>query len=177
MKKNYISIFILFTMCAKAQVGIGKTALSSTSVSLEFGSENRGMVLPWVTSSTAVSNAENGTLVYSLADHKINVKYNSGWKDLTVDNSGNTIDPLTGIDGAIIQNNLSEINNSKVTIGNISSVAGILVLGDSDKAMVLPKVANPHLNIINPSPGMMVFDTAKKLFAVYNGTVWSFWKP
>ncbi|MCX8525315.1 hypothetical protein OF897_15460 [Chryseobacterium formosus] len=48
---------------------------------------------------------------------------------------------------------------------------------DTDKAMVLPKVARPHLTIQNPAPGMMVFDTVKRQLAVYNGTVWSFWKP
>ena len=54
---------------------------------------------------------------------------------------------------------------------------GILVLADTNKAMVLPKVASPHLNIVNPSPGMMVYDTTSKQLAVFNGTVWSFWKP
>ena len=54
---------------------------------------------------------------------------------------------------------------------------GILVLADTNKAMVLPKVASPHLNIVNPSPGMIVYDTTKKQLAVFNGTVWSFWKP
>ena len=54
---------------------------------------------------------------------------------------------------------------------------GILVLADTDKAMVLPKVASPHLNIVNPAAGMMVYDTTSKQLAVFNGTVWSFWKP
>ncbi|MFN8364299.1 MAG: hypothetical protein U0T78_03115 [Cloacibacterium normanense] len=53
---------------------------------------------------------------------------------------------------------------------------GILVLADTNKAMVLPKAASPHLNIVNPS-GMIVYDTTKKQLAVFNGTVWSFWKP
>ena len=54
---------------------------------------------------------------------------------------------------------------------------GLLVLADTDKAMVLPKVASPHLNIVNPAAGMMVYDTTSKQLAVFNGTVWSFWKP
>ncbi|WP_435524785.1 hypothetical protein [Chryseobacterium indoltheticum] len=37
---------------------------------------------------------------------------------------------------------------------------------DTDKAMILPKVASPHLNIINPAPGMMVYDTTAKQLAV-----------
>lgn len=53
---------------------------------------------------------------------------------------------------------------------------GFFVLADTNKAMVLPKVADPHLNIINPEPGTMVYDTTSKLLAVYNGSVWTFWK-
>ena len=53
----------------------------------------------------------------------------------------------------------------------------ILVLEDANKAMVLPTVPNPHVNIVNPEPGMMVYDTTAKQLAVFNGTVWSFWKP
>ncbi|WP_426480116.1 hypothetical protein [Chryseobacterium sp. R2ACT005] len=48
---------------------------------------------------------------------------------------------------------------------------------DVNKAMILPKIASPHLNIVNPAAGMMVYDTTKKQLAIYNGTVWSFWKP
>jgi hypothetical protein len=60
-------------------------------------------------------------------------------------------------------------------VGTPSSVSGILVLEDANKAMILPKVASPHLNIISPAAGMMVYDTQKKQLAVFNGTVWSFW--
>ena len=59
----------------------------------------------------------------------------------------------------------------------LDSAPGILVLTDTNKAMILPKVASPHLNIINPSAGMMAYDTVKRQLAVFNGTVWSFYKP
>jgi len=42
---------------------------------------------------------------------------------------------------------------------------------------VLPKMASPHLNIINPAPGMIVYDTTAKLMTVFNGSVWTFWRP
>jgi len=48
---------------------------------------------------------------------------------------------------------------------------------DVNKAMTLPKIASPHLSIVNPAAGMMVYDITKKQLAIYNGTVWSFWKP
>lgn len=177
MKNLFCSLAVAIPLCMTAQVTIGTSAVSSPSVSLEFGSANKGMVLPWVVSTAAVSNVANGTMVYSLEDHKMWVKYNSAWKDLSINAAGTTVNPLSGTDAAAIQNSIAENTDAKVTIGADSSVSGILVLGDQNKAMVLPKVSNPHLNIINPAPGMMVFDSAKKLFAVFNGSVWSFWKP
>lgn len=161
-----------------SQVAIGKPSVSSPSVSLDFGPENRGMVLPWVTSEGSVANVVNGTLVYDLNDKKVKVKYASGWKDLSVNTNGTTVDPSNGIDGALIQDaSVPENASAKVAIGaTLTAAPGILVLEDTNKAMVLPKVASPHLNIINPAPGMMVYDNFNKVLAVYNGTVWSFWR-
>ena len=170
-------MFTLFTTCAFAQVAIGKASVSSPSVSLEFGTGNKGILLPWVTGVSTVTGAVNGTLVYNTTDKKVYVKYASGWKDLSVDATGTTVDPITSVDGLTLQNSLNDLNTAKVSIGTPTSTPGILVLEDTNKAMVLPKVASPHLNIVNPSPGMMVYDTTKKQLAVYNGTVWSFWKP
>jgi hypothetical protein len=158
-------------------VAIGKASVSSPSVSLEFGTGNKGILLPWVTGVSTVTGAVNGTLVYNTTDKKVYVKYASGWKDLSVDATGTTVDPITNVDGLTLQNSLDDLNTAKVSIGTPTSTPGILVLEDTNKAMILPKVASPHLNIVNPSPGMMVYDTTKKQLAVYNGTVWSFWKP
>ena len=177
MKNIIISMFTLFTTCAFAQVAIGKASVSSPSVSLEFGTGNKGILLPWVTGVSTVTGAVNGTLVYNTTDKKVYVKYASGWKDLSVDATGTTVDPITNVDGLTLQNSLNDLNTAKVSIGTPTSTPGILVLEDTNKAMVLPKVASPHLNIVKPSPGMMVYDTTKKQLAVFNGTVWSFWKP
>ncbi|MCD0478881.1 hypothetical protein LPB90_10450 [Chryseobacterium sp. LC2016-29] len=177
-----ISAAILFLgiLLIPAQVAIGKTPTVNTSVSLEFGNENRGMILPWVTNTSAIVDAVNGTMIYDLSDHKVKTKYASGWKDLSVDATGTTVDPLTNVDGVMIQDSHTENTGAKVSIGTPTSVPeanGILVLEDQNKAMILPKVASPHLNIIDPAPGMMVYDTSAKQLAVFNGTVWSFWKP
>lgn len=150
-------------------MAIGKSSVTSPSVSLEFGTANRGIVLPWVTSTGAVTGAVNGTLVYDISDKKVKVKYSSGWKDLSVD--------TTGAVDTSLQNSRSDLASAKVSIGPPTATPGILVLEDSNKAMVLPKVASPHLNVITPSAGMMAYDTDTKLLVVFNGTVWSFWKP
>jgi len=176
MKNIFIIAVTIFSGMISAQVAIGKTTLSSPAVSLEFGTANRGIILPWVTSAASVAGAVNGTMIYDLADKKMKIKYASAWKDLSVDAAGTTVDPLTGVDGTLIQNSAVEDANAKMAIGTLSSTPGILVLEASDKAMILPKVASPHLNIINPSPGMMVYDTVNKQLAVFNGKVWTFWK-
>ena len=175
MKNIVATLSLLFATTLSAQVAIGKTSISSPAVSLEFydnADNTRGIILPWVTSTAAVTGAVNGTLVYNTADRKVYVKYASGWRDLSVDNTGTVTTTL--------QDSLTDQDTAKVLIGgdpSTDTTPGILVLADTNKAMVLPKVASPHLNIVNPSPGMMVYDTTSKQLAVFNGTVWSFWKP
>ena len=181
MKNIFLTTFILISVCVSAQVAIGKASVSSTAVSLEFGNENRGIVLPWVTNTSDVTGVVNGTIVYNTADKKVYVKYASGWKDLTVKNNTDIIPGITNQTvNTSLQDSLSDLETAKVLIGgnpNTDTTPGILVLADTDKAMVLPKVASPHLNIVNPAAGMMVYDTTSKQLAVFNGTVWSFWKP
>ena len=175
MKNIVATLSLLFTTSLSAQVAIGKATVSSPAVSLEFydnADNTRGIILPWVTSTAAVTGAVNGTIVYNTSDRKVYVKYASGWRDLSVDTTGTVTTTL--------QDALSDLDTAKVLIGGdpaTDTTPGILVLADTDKAMVLPKVASPHLNIVNPAPGMMVYDTTKKQLAVFNGTVWSFWKP
>lgn len=171
-------IFLLLISCmASAQVAIGKESVTNNSVSLEFGNANRGIVLPWVTSIASVTGVREGSLVYDLTDHKVKLKIFAGWKDMSGDTTGTTVDPLTNIDGLLIQNVATENTAAKSSIGEPTSVPGILVLEDTNKAMILPSVASPHLNIINPAPGMMVYDTTSNQLAFFNGKMWSFWKP
>lgn len=182
MKNIVIASLFLFSCGLSAQVAIGKGSVTNTSVSLEFASANRGMILPWNTAAASTAGAVNGTMIYDLTDHKVKVKYASGWKDLSVDTTGTTTDPVTQVDGVLIQNSVTTENTSAKSAvvsnpGTPTSTPGILVLEDTNKAMILPKVASPHLNIINPAPGMMAYDTTAKQLAVFNGKVWSFWKP
>lgn len=175
MKNIIIIIAAFISGSLYSQVAIGKTALSSNSVSLEFGNANRGMILPWVTSTAGVTGVVNGTMVYDITDKKVKAKYAAGWKDFSINTTGTTVDPISGVDGLSIQNAANEITTAKAAIGTLTATPGILVLEDNNKAMILPKTNLPHLNIINPAPGMMVYDTTNKHFAVYNGTYWSFW--
>lgn len=173
MKKIITTAIVFSVIVIKSQIAIGKQSVTNTSVSLEFAdTENRGMTLPYVTDKSSIT--ENGTIVYDAADHKVKyLKDTNTWFDLSVDATGAADLSIQGADK-------TEQATAKTAIGTngaADGTNGILVLTDTDKAMVLPKVASPHLNIINPASGMMVYDTTKRQLAVYNGTVWSFWKP
>ncbi|WP_300672522.1 hypothetical protein [Soonwooa sp.] len=175
MKKLFISLFSLVVTCAFAQVAIGKTSISNSSVSLEFydGADNvKAMVLPWVTKQADVAGAVDGTIIYDSDDKKVKYRRSGNWFDLSVNTDG-------AVDTSL-QNGLTERASAKTQIGGnptTDTTPGILVLADTDKAMVLPKVASPHLTIVKPEPGTIVYDTVTKQLCVYNGTVWSFWKP
>lgn len=170
MKKTFIILFSILATCAFSQVAIGKPTVTNTSVSLEFGSESRGLLLPWVTSAASVTGAVDGTIIYDITDKKVKYLKAGSWFDLSDRGAVDTT----------LQDSLTEKSTAKAAIGKdgaTDTTPGILVLTDSDKAMILPKVASPHLNIINPSAGMLVYDTLAHQLAVFNGTVWSFWKP
>lgn len=175
---------------------------TNPSISLEFydNSDNaKGMVLPWTSTVNNQPVAYNvatgagyrgmqgtiadGTIILDLSDKKVKYMRNGAWESLTgalplIANS-TTYNTFNAIDSSK-QDNRKEGDNARAAIGNngaTTTTVGILVLTDNDRAMVLPKVASPHLNIKNPAPGMIAYDTVKKQLAVYNGTVWSFWKP
>ncbi|MGH1517410.1 hypothetical protein [Chryseobacterium sp. JK1] len=167
MKKIVLIIAVVASGGFWAQVAVGKTVLESSSSSLEFGNGNRGFVLPWVTDTLGVQNPVNGTLIFDTSDKKVKVYQNNLWKDLSID--------LSGVADTSLQDALADNPNAKVSVGTPSAVPGILVLEDNNKAMILPKVASPHLNIISPAAGMMVYDTNKKQLVVFNGSVWTFW--
>ena len=171
---------------AFGQITIGKTMPSNepanATVSLEFGNETggvKGIVLPWVSSATDVTNAVPGTLIFDSADQK--VKFGkattasapavSGWGDL----SDGAYAPIV----TIVADSNIENATAKAFIGSLpaaDTTFGILVLGDTDKAMVLPRV-DACTDIVNPSAGMMVYvtGTTPHQLAFFNGREWSFW--
>ena len=175
MKKYYSAFIIVFgLMSFKAQVNIGGTSMSSPSASLEFGIGNKGIVLPYVTSASDVvaAGVVDGTFIFDSTDKKVKLRTNGQWFDFTKDETGSV--------NVSIQTTKAENVNAKAVIGsnaNNDTTPGILVLSDTNKAMILPKVASPHLNIVKPASGMMVYDTSAHQLAVYNGSVWTFWRP
>ncbi len=187
MKTKYFSIIsVMMASLSFAQVAIGKSSITSNSISLEFGVGNKGIILPWATTAAGVSlpatGNKSGTFILDVNDRKVKVSKNDGsWLDLTVHNIEKpAIGGNLAIDNAL-QTNATFPENpvAKTMIGGnptTDSTPGILVLADTNKAMIPPLVTDPAINIKNPAPGMMVYDPTKKILAVYNGTVWSYWR-
>lgn len=172
MKKLILTISFLAAALASAQTAIDKTNTTSASASLEFGdNQYKGMVVPWVSSTTAANNngAVDGTIIFDLTDNHLKAKENGTWKDYSL--------TAGAAPNASIQTGLVENVNLKAIIGATNSGApGVVVLEESNKAMILPKGANPHLTIKNPAAGMLVYDTVSNSVAFFNGTSWTFWK-
>lgn len=166
--------FFSFVINISAQVAIGKTEISSDFVSLEFGNEigdpqkQKGLLLPWVIEAKELDEPAPGTLIFDTADKKI--KYYKGgntpaWKNLTYNENGQV--------DTTAQDDLESIPTAKVSVGAPKDAPGILVLEDTNKAMILPLIDN-YQSIVNPSPGMIAYDLENNLLCVFNGTDWTF---
>ena len=176
MKKLIVISILLMGFSASSQVIIGDkvgTTTDKTSVLLEFANDNnKGIILPYV--KTIPTSPTEGTMLLDASSPTgARIKYFNGtWQDL----SGKDADITTVLSTQPIG---TESSTSKAIIGNTSSSAnGVLILESTTKAMVLPIVTDVN-NIPSPSPGMMVYvnKAGYKRLAVYNGSVWSFWKP
>ncbi|WP_228374768.1 hypothetical protein [Chryseobacterium oranimense] len=151
-----------------AQVAIGKDIIEGKNTILDFNNspENtKGLILP-ATKGLPAGNTANGTFIFDTSDDKVKVYENNSWKALS--DTGNS---------TTIKANDSKENGAGVVIGEKEGSAdGVLVLESPDKAIILPKISSPHLSVKDPYPGMICYDTASKTFAVFDGTVWNFWK-
>ncbi|MCW3161830.1 hypothetical protein [Chryseobacterium oryctis] len=164
MEKRLLIIpMLLIFQSTFAQIGIGTSQISNSSVLLEFGKENKGIILPTVV--TAPDNASDGTFIVNKKQNTIQVKENNNWTNLTTTLTTTTDVSTTG-----------EVGTSIIIGAPTTSKPGVLVLESNNKALVLPHVENPHLNISKPVAGTMVYDTTSDALAIYDGTNWNYWK-
>ena len=172
----------VFSGGVSAQVIIGDAvgtapAAQKTSVLLEFANtNNKGIILPYVrTKATAPTEGSIILDASNPADARVKY-YNGSWVDL----SGQGADISSIISTQPTETQVTELAEAKTIIGAATTSVndGVLVLESATKAMVLPQVDDVN-NIPSPSPGMMVFvrKEGSERLAVFNGTVWSFWKP
>ncbi|MBV8325050.1 hypothetical protein [Chryseobacterium sp.] len=151
-----------------AQVAIEKQTVDGNSTVLDFNNitgNTKGLILP-ATSGLPTGALVNGTFVFDVTDNKVKVYENDVWKDLS--------DP--GSSAAVVVNNTAETGKGVIIGASSSTADGVLVLEAQDKAMILPKITTPHVNVKNPYPGMICYDTTSKTLAIFDGTVWNYWK-
>ncbi|MBB6331085.1 hypothetical protein HNP24_002035 [Chryseobacterium sediminis] len=151
-----------------AQVAIGKQTVDGKNTVLDFDNvsgNTKGLILP-ATSGFPTGNLVNGTLIFDITDNKVKVYENDTWKSLS--DAGNS--------SAVIVNNSAESGKGVIMGEGVSAADGVLVLESQDKAMILPKIATPHLSVKNPYPGMICYDTTSKTLAIFDGSVWNYWK-
>lgn len=153
-----------------SQVAIGKTTIDGAGI-LDFDI-NKGVLLPWIENLGSLDS--DGTLVFDTADNKVKGKVNGVWVDLSL-NSG----VLDANELALISTHLSKTeadNDQGVIIGAETSTSiGVLVLEADNKALILPKMASPQNNLIDPKPGTIIYDTVENLLCIYNGSEWTLW--
>lgn len=162
-------LFISILNFSFAQVAIGKNFVNGTSTLLDFSEENKGIILPWCT-TVPTTNLVGGTIILdATSDNRIKYYDGTTWQDLSLENGA--VD-LTN------QNTLTEAGNGTLISDNTTTGQrgdGVLVLESNDKAMILPIVEEPVVNMKSPTPGTMVYDPFNKVICFYNGTSWSFW--
>ncbi|MGK6344141.1 hypothetical protein ACMGDK_18175 [Chryseobacterium sp. DT-3] len=167
--KNISTVLILLIFSSfYAQVAIEKETIDGRSTILDFNNTStntKGFILP-ATQGLPADSPANGTFVFDTSDDKVKMYENNAWKALS--DVGNS--------AAVITNGSDETGKGVVIGNEEGSADGILVLESTEKAMILPKISSPHLNVKNPYPGMICYDTVSKTFAVFDGTVWNYWK-
>lgn len=164
--KKILFILIILPFFATAQVAIGKTSVDGSGI-LDFPTgTKKGIILPNVLDNNNINPIEPRTLVFDQNTSKIKY-YNGVWIELS---------DKTGISPTLNSGNDIVTNNGVIIGANSSSANGALVLESSNKALILPKIVDPVTNVKSPVAGMICYDPSKKLFCVYNGKDWYFWK-
>ena len=155
-------IFLCVGAQGLAQIAIGKSAVTNSSCLLEFGNEARGIRLPLVTDAS-VMTISAGSLVFDTATGSFRYYNGTAWSDVVSGGiSGGSPSGTDSGDGVIMGSNTT------------SATGGVLILEATGKALVLPRVNNVDVRMQTPVRGLMVWDTAKKQVAVYNGAKWCF---
>lgn len=184
MKKIIILTGILISGFTFSQVSIGKESVDGKGI-LDFGTDgNKGIILPIVDITDPSQIYTDGTILMDKDDLTVKVRQDGNW--LLLSDPGSLQEQVDEnnipITTAAVINTSGEIGNGVIigdvdTSGNpVSGAQGVLVLEATDKALILPKVANPHIEIKSPVAGTICYDTASDSLAVFDGKVWNYWK-
>ena len=167
MKNIFLRIALMSMGFSQAQVVISEVANAvptNSSVLLEFGNLPKGIILP---SASEATDAVGGTFLVNTTAKAVQYFDGTNWINLTYPNM------LVG--NSFVGSSTTDVGEGVVIGATSSSKPGVLVLESTTKALVLPKVANPHQNVLSPIAGTIVYDTTTDSLAVYDGKEWSFW--
>ncbi len=172
-----ISIIAL-SISAVAQVAIGKETVDGDGI-LDFENPTtKGIAIPKIINLDG--GTVPGTFYFDTADSKVKFTLADavGTGIETMDLSVKEVPAADQYDAAAdgydaLQEEATV--NGTVIGAETSTVPGALVLESTEKALILPKVTDPHITIKDPEPGMIVYDLNKKMLCVYNGYQWAFW--
>lgn len=168
MKTIIIIVKLLFiSSVVYGQTAIGKNSIDGDGL-LDFGNDGKGIILPYV-DQDVISNPSPGTFIFD-TDSKQVAYYSSATASWISMNANLNDAAAPGIASE------AEAGDGVVLGAHNATAEGVLVLESSDKALILPKVADPHENIKSPAYGTMCYDTTSKSIAVFNGKEWSYWK-
>lgn len=198
-KMRYSILFCSLATMASGQVAIGKTGVTGNSTLLEFAESGppvnekqgnkastlyQGIILsaveqePVFEVTPGVSSPNNGTFVFDRTSKTVKVFENNVWKDITetgdasqADANANTSDETAPEQGVIIG-------------ASTSDAIGVLVLESPDKALILPHVYQPEINIKSPYPGTIVYEPwqgslegeiERGWIAIFDGVNWNYY--
>lgn len=166
MKNIILLTGLLLTGLTNAQISISKENVDGDGI-LDFAlNTTNGIILPIV--ETLPNDAVAGTILMDKNDKILKMRDASGW--IALSDAGS-------ISNATFNVNPEVPGPNRVIIGSpVTSVPGVLVLESTNKALILPKVSQPHINVKTPYPGMICYDTVSKTMAVFDGLKWSYWK-
>lgn len=184
MKKIYSLMFLgLGFVLTQAQLAIGKEQVDGAGI-LDFATgTTKGILLPIVTQLP--NQPANGTFImnHDVSDAnylKVMVFENNQWKTLSEQGTISTITENGQNLTTPYEFNESQNEGEGVVIGeNLLQEeipSGVLVLESSNKALILPKVEDPHLHVKSPRAGTILYDTTTKSLVVFDGNVWNFWQ-
>jgi hypothetical protein len=171
MKNIFILIVAsLVSYATQAQVAIGKQSVDGAAI-LDFApNTTNGIILPVVRTLPTGAGASDGTILINgvnLAAAKAQARVNGAWIDIS--------DDIRNL-SSLSLNTTAEQGTIAIMGAGTSSASGVLVLEATDKALVLPKVANAESEIKSPVVGTMVYDLYSKSLAIFDGAKWNFWK-
>lgn len=152
-----------------SQTAIGKETVDGDAL-LDFGNDGKGIILPYVNEIT-VSNPTPGTFIFDTQSKQVVYYSQTASEEGWITMNENTNDAT-----APTNSTLEEVGGGVILGADSATAQGVLVLESTNKALILPKVANPHLTILSPVHGTICYDTASQTIAVFNGKEWAYWK-